>query len=948
VEKEAFLRLPAPLREKIRTADPGEPEKLTTEDRLRLNGLEPSLRRKITTLLLQTVKEKEEKKPGSPLEGAVAEDQEPPGKVPTGEKPGDEQSSTDKEAVHPATIPKPAPLPRFGADLFAQRLADYLPELSLPVFDDYILGPGDQIVLHYWNILLDETLTLTVSRQGKIAIPRKGELAVWGVAFGRLGALLEAELSKYYKDVKLSVSMGKLRSIQVYVVGEVERPGLYTVSALSTIVGALLTTGGPTRAGSMRRIELRRKGKTVRTFDFYDFLLRGDRAGDIRLLGGDTLFVPVVGPLVEMAGELQRAAVYELRDEKTLADAIALAGGFTARSYRGSLQVERTVGGERREIIDVQGDFADFAVADGDRIRVGAVDRVVRNSVHMEGNVLRPGAYQWQPGMKVSDLLAMAGGVLPGTYLGRAEILRVVPAGQDLRVDVKGIAYRPRRRQLRVDLGAIIEKRPNADLALEKMDVLRVLSLAEITPRLTVRITGHVDNPGPYPFREGMTLTDLVFSAQRTLRPDTHLDRVEVLRLVAGSRGYAFAQGGSKTTARRVTLKVHLGRALEGGPEDLALHPFDNVILYAAIDVRPVLEVTVTGAVRNPQTCELTEAMRVSDLVFRAGGVSKVAYLAKAEIVRRVYRGGAESGEYTVKTIEFNLGGALGGDDKEDLHLENYDRVIIKRCSDYFVSVTVEGEVSFPGTYVMQKGYRLSDLIRRAGGFTQRAFLPGTFFTRHAVREIQEKTLQRFVAEQKSKVLQMETELSMKAVNDEVLRKIQSSIEARKRLLQELENTPVVGRLSIRLEKGEAFTSSIFNLELKDGDYLRIPEVPVSITLQGELFNTGSVLFIEGRRLEYYVNMAGGFREGADRERIYIIKADGSARPRSAGGGRHIRWDSENARWVRGRLGRVIERGDIIIVPPTSTVVSGYDLTKDIVDILFKIAMAAGVVVSLF
>jgi protein involved in polysaccharide export with SLBB domain len=340
--------------------------------------------------------------------------------------------------------------------------------------------------------------------------------------------------------------------------------------------------------------------------------------------------------------------------------------------------------------------------------------------------------------------------------------------------------------------------------------------------------------------------------------------------------------------------------------------------------------------------------MKVSDLVFRAGSILKDAYLQSAEIVRRVYLPNGADGEYTIRTIVFELGKALKGDPKHDLLLENFDRVIIKRCSEYFVKVKIEGEVKFPGTYVMKKGSRLSDLIRRSGGYTKRAFLPGAFFTRRSVKEIQEKTLKRFIAEQKSKVLQLETEASMKAVNQEVLRKIQTSIEARRRLLTELENTPVVGRLSIRLDPGDDFENCPFNLEIKDGDDLTIPETPVSITLQGEVFNSGSVIFQKGKRLEFYINKAGGFRETADQERIYIVKPDGSAVPRSAGSESAIRWDVENLRWVRGRVGRIIERGDIIIVPPTSTVVSGYDLTKDIVDIIFKIAMAAGVVVGLF
>jgi protein involved in polysaccharide export with SLBB domain len=958
-ERRALAALPQGLLQKLRKAARGEETgELTADEKLRISGLERPLREKVLGLF--TVK-KEEKGGKPPLKDAVERDRRPPkdGKDerrdtgPEADDAGEEapvpDDAEDKGDGDSESRPsKPEPLARFGMDFFRTDSSAFYPDVSLPVFDGYVIGPGDQLVLRLWNALVDESLKLDVSRQGRIRIPKAGEVSVAGVRFGDLEKVLREKLSAVYKDAGISVTLGRLRSIRVYVVGEAARSGLFTLSSLSTLVNALSITGGPSTGGSLRRIEVRRAGKTISTFDLYDFLLRGDRSADVQLLTGDTVFLPQAGPIVAVEGEVRRPALYELRAEKTLADVIALAGGMTARSYRGSVQVERTVDGSRRELRDVPGEGLSFPVLDGDRIFVRQVDPQVRNSVTVTGNVTRPGAYEWRSGMKLSDLLRLAGGVLPGTYLDRAEIERVVAAAEDLRVPVKGIPYRPEKKLLRVNLGAVLAGDAAADAELKEMDEVRVLRLDEMRPSLTVEISGYVDNPGVYPFREGMKLTDLVFQAQQTLRPDTYMERVVVLRLIDGSRGYDYATGGQKAAARRRTLSFKLTDALSGGEKDPALRPFDRVILFAAAEVRPAPEVTIIGAVQNPLTCELTEDMRVSDLVFRAGSVLREAYLDRAEIVRRVPARGGNAAEYTVRTIEFDLGAALRGDAKHNLLLENFDRVIVKKCSEYFVSVEIEGEVRFPGIYVMKKGARLSDLILRAGGFTERAFLPGAFFTRENVKKIQEKTLKRFLAEQKTKVLELETQLSAQAVNETVLRKIQSSIEARKRLLAELEKTPVAGRLAIRVETGKAFEKSAFNLELRQGDSLRIPVVPVSITLQGEVFNPGSVLFVESKRLEYYINRAGGFREGADAERLYVIKADGSARPRSAGSGWAIRWDAENFRWVRGRVGRIIERGDIIIVPPTSTVVSGYDLTKDIVDIVFKIAMATGVVVGLF
>jgi protein involved in polysaccharide export with SLBB domain len=514
-------------------------------------------------------------------------------------------------------------------------------------------------------------------------------------------------------------------------------------------------------------------------------------------------------------------------------------------------------------------------------------------------------------------------------------------------VSAGGRTYYPSWTLLRVDLGRVLKGDSEADLVLSPLDHLRILSVSDVGPRLTVEIRGAVVKPGVVEYARGMRLMDLLRREGQALAPDAHLRRAEIIRLTEKGAGYAFADGTEKTRARTVTIPVDLTRALAGEAEaNPLLKPFDVVKIYRAEEVRPSPRVTVLGAVQNPDTFELTSGMRVSDLVFKAGNITAEAYLPQAEIVRRV-PDPSKPGSYRLDTLTLDLGKALLGEKKNDLLLDNFDRLIVRKSSDYFVEVQADGEFRFPGSYLMPKGSRLTDLVRRAGGYTDDAFLDGAFFSRKNLQAIQQKAKERFVTDQKAKLIDLEAQAEASSGDAAAAARIRESIRTRRRLLAELESIQAVGRLAIRLSRDEKFEASPHNLVLRDGDALRMTETPVSVTVQGDVFAPGSVLFAEGKRIEYYVNQVGGMKEDADELRIYVVKADGRAHSRAAPGAFSIRWDAENLRWVRHRLGRVVDRGDVIIVPPKQVVVKGYDLTKDIVDILYKIALSAGVLAGI-
>src|SRR5213594_442926 len=248
--------------------------------------------------------------------------------------------------------PYGAPLRQYGYAMFASNVSTFAPVDDIPVGPDYVLGPGDDVTINVWGTV-DSTLVRTVDRNGRIVLPKVGDLRIWGLSFAQADRLIRDELARYFRGFQTSVTMGRLRAVNVYVVGEVCQPGVYTLSSLSTVTNALFSSGGPTKLGSLREVRLIRGGYQVARLDLYDFLQRGDRTRDYRLESGDTIFVPPIGDVVAVAGEVKRPAIYEIRSDTRLADVVSLAGGVTPTSYLKRVQVVRALPSSERITVDV-------------------------------------------------------------------------------------------------------------------------------------------------------------------------------------------------------------------------------------------------------------------------------------------------------------------------------------------------------------------------------------------------------------------------------------------------------------------------------------------------------------------------------------------------------------------------------------------------------------------
>ena len=309
------------------------------------------------------------------------------------------------------------PLPLFGQSLFQQAPSTFSPVDWMQVPSDYVLGPGDELQIRVWG-QVEANLRVVVDRAGQIYIPQVGEISVAGIHYGELEQHLKREISKSFKNFNLTANIGRLRSIQVVVVGNARYPGTYTISSLSTLVNAVFVSGGPAPQGSLRHIQVRRDGATITDFDLYDLLIKGDKSKDVRLQPGDVLYIPHVGPLVAISGSVNTPAIYEMKDTSTLNDLIEIAGDLSTVADTNKITIDRFVQHQARQTLEFPYDAQSRAlpVKDGDIVRVLSIVPRFEDTVTLRGNVANPARYPWKPGMRIRDLIPNAQALLTRRY----------------------------------------------------------------------------------------------------------------------------------------------------------------------------------------------------------------------------------------------------------------------------------------------------------------------------------------------------------------------------------------------------------------------------------------------------------------------------------------------------------------------------------------------------
>jgi polysaccharide export outer membrane protein len=633
----------------------------------------------------------------------------------------------------------------FGLDVFRASTSQFEPNLAGPVDATYRIGPGDKLVLILTGDV-EEAHQLDVTREGFVVIPQVGQVSVANLTMAELENVLYNRLGRVYSGVRrgpgattrFSVSVSQLRSNQIFVTGDVARPGSYRVSSAGTALSALYAAGGPSDNGTLRAVQIKRGGQTAGTLDVYDYLLRGDASQDVRLQNGDIVFVPVHGGRVRVSGSVVRPATYELKAGETLADAIRDAGGFRATASRRRVQIDRIVPpteraglGRERMVIDIEspelatGTGPAFPLAPGDVVFVFAIPEREGNRVQVEGNVWTPGRVGFTPGLTLAQALRRAGGLKPDTYLGQVLISR-------LQADSTRIQLRA---TLRDTSGATV-----TDLTLQEEDQIQVFSVTEFRPERYVAVSGAVQKPGQYAYTVGMTMRDLVLLAGG-VQQSALLTEAEVARLPADRTGgttamtvrvpldstYLFERAADGTYLGPPGVAAPLGRAPE-----VTLRPYDHLLILRQPEWQLLRRVSISGEVRYPGVYSLrNKNERLRDLIERAGGLTAEAYAQGIRFYRKHDAGGrtveaiARAGDTTARgetgtdPIGLDLANVLRSPrHRDNLLLEDGDSIYLPRYSPV---VAVTGAVNSPLAVAYVPGRDIDYYIRAAGGGNRRA-----------------------------------------------------------------------------------------------------------------------------------------------------------------------------------------------------------------------------------
>lgn len=727
------------------------------------------------------------------------------------------QNNPDEKNALSKLLPVPRP---FGYDLFEKSSASFAPVTDIPVPADFVIGPGDSIRVQLTGKENDK-FTLMVGRDGAINFPKLGPIEVAGLGFEDMQALIEEQVATDLIGVGVSVSMGRLRSIRIFVLGDARHPGSYTVSSLSTLTHALYVSGGARTTGSLRRIELRRNGRLVRTLDLYDLLLRGNSSSDVRLEPGDVVFIPPVGARVTVDGAVKRPAVYELLKPISVKQGLELAGGLLSSASLSTAQLERADPEQGRVLTALNLDKdLETKLRDGDFLRVRQVASVADNSVQVVGHIKYPGTYPWTKGITLGGVLRSAE-LKPSDRQEEAYLLM----GAIERTDpVSGL-----RSFIAFDLQALLANDPGT-IDLHPRDLVLIFSRSDIAflgDRLVRDALLGIYKPRTC---VGLKELRLISNTQRAVR---------YLRALNSDTGNA--QKSERREEKCPAIFAEFPRAL-------------GFLLDRAVGLY--------GEVHRPGVYPVPEFSSVSSVLRGAGGLTREADSQQVEYAPLESLG--QGGKYQRLS--------LMDAETAKILVEPGDVLNFKpRLFDSDVGIVqVSGEVRFPGSYTISRGETLSQLLTRAGGLTESAYPAGAIFIRESAKKSEQESFQRAATD-----LQ---EAAVTAVTSGALGKEgAANAQFLQSVVQRLSTLQPVGRIVIEANPAALATSPAQDIRLEPGDQLTIPKIPRTVAVSGQVLNPGSIAFQEGSGYSQYLNLAGGVSQAADEDRVFVVFPNGSA-----------------------------------------------------------------------
>jgi protein involved in polysaccharide export with SLBB domain len=807
----------------------------------------------------------------------------------------DEALKADAKDIKNEEPLKLSELKPFGYDLFAGTPTTYSPITDVPVSSDYVLGPGDSLKVHAFG-KTSQSYELVIDQEGSAYIPKLGPISFAGQTFAEAKQYITDFIDQKMIGVKVSVSMGQLRSIRVFVLGEAYMPGSYVVSSLSTITNALVLSGGVSESGSLRNIQLKRKGKLIQTLDVYDLLLRGDTTNDAQLKSGDVIFIPQVGATVGIQGEVRRVAKYEIADKETTQMLIQYAGGLLSSAYPQAATLERINQNNERTLLSLNlKDASDLQenVQNGDMVFIPKVLEKIENVVKLSGHLYRDRTSGWRQGLRLSDVVPEIKRLKPNPDLNYGLIKRYRAPYQKLEV-------------LAFSLGeALQQPGSESDVLLENQDEILIFGLYE------------------YEESDERTETNLLTRRTKTYGSveQKDLSEREQQELFELEQQDIFDLGQQDVFDLGQQDVFDLGQqdVFDSKRQEAVAKIIEQLRAQSSINT-PSREVAISGDVRYPGIYPLVADMQVNDLIYAAGGLTEKAFQLRAELSRKEFNKQQERNQYRV---DLNLTSS----DSLAVALKSRDELHIKTIPEWAESekVTLSGEVKFPGTYTVYKNDTLALLLERAGGLTAYAYAPGAMFTRVELKAQQAQQLK----EMQERLAEDIAKAELSTLNN---KNKSGDVGQAQNLLSQLKNTPAKGRLVIDLEKVVAGDTE-YTIPLQKGDALHIPIKKNSVTIIGEVQLPISQIYES--QLDYweYINRSGGTTDKADEDRVYIIKANGGVQI------------PESSNWFASNH-QQIAPGDTIVVPLDPEKLDQIELWSDLSQIFYQIALGAAAVNS--
>ncbi|EHR6001038.1 SLBB domain-containing protein [Vibrio parahaemolyticus] len=767
-------------------------------------------------------------------------------------------------------------LKRFGLDLFAGSPTTFAPISDVPVPADYTVGAGDEIVIQLFG-KENTTHRLRVNRAGIINFPSLGPVQVAGMTFSDVRDSLNQRVKEQMIGVRSDISLGEMRTMQVFVMGDAYKPGAYTVSALTTISQAIYYSGGFSESGALRNVQLKRNGQVIRKLDMYDLLLKGDARNDIRLLPGDVVFIGALGNTISIDGEVNRPAIYEIKPGETYKQAIQMAGGFTANAYSDQIEVKRYAAKGARDALTLnfsQSHDQQIKVKDGDAVNVLKKNEELTRYVQIEGDVRHPGFIEWKSGLRIADLFQSVDTSFNSTAdVSYAVVVREINPQRDIEVYQVNLA------------NAILSPSSKDNLKLNSRDRVLVFNrfnnedLDILADQETVAKAKTLEQAQLQAQQEQLKEQE-VMSSSVAVSSATPLEK-------DSKQSKIVFRGKEITKDNFEALKQNTRRTLLA-PVLLQLQQQSRLGLATQI-------AEVFGEVKHPGRYPITPRMTISTLIEAAGGLTYNAFTINAELARTVINSKDERASIYIERIDLRQ--AIKGSAPDDAIIVGRDRLNILEKPDVKLqsTVTLQGEVRFPGTYTVRQGETLGDLLERAGGLTEFAHPQGAIFTREALRLQEQKLLNQYAAD-------MRAETAKKTFRaDSNMGSVISDPDKTLKFVEEASRSKALGRMVVQLNRILKDERSA-DFMLEDGDFLFVPTFRNTVSIMGEVQVPITYLLDNKLDVDDYLNKAGGAKKQADEDRIFVVRADGSVYKPTSG-----YWFGNNHEELKA--------GDTIVVP---------------------------------